>query len=88
MTGSPSGLARRLGTVDAVVTDPPYYSMIAYADVSDLFYVWLRRCLFDIVPDLFGEPGDAQGLQDKSEEIIVKRGGEKVTLKITPTSRD
>lgn len=60
----------RDGSVDAVVTDPPYYNMIDYADASDLFYVWLKRCLFDITPDLFG--GD--GLQDKSDEIIVKRG--------------
>lgn len=69
---STTSLPYRDGTVDAVVCDPPYYSMIDYADVSDLFYVWLRRCLFDIVPDLFGEPGDELGLQDKSEEIIVK----------------
>jgi adenine-specific DNA methylase len=47
--------------------------MIDYADVSDLFYVWLRRCLFDIVPDLFATAGDNLGLQDKSHEIIVKR---------------
>lgn len=70
---SATALPYRDGTVDAVVTDPPYYSMIDYADVSDLFYVWLRRCLFDILPDLFGEPGDELGLQDKSQEIIVKR---------------
>lgn len=69
---SATALPYRDGTVDAVVTDPPYYSMIDYADVSDLFYVWLRRCLFDILPDLFGEPGDELGLQDKSQEIIVK----------------
>lgn len=70
---SATALPYRDGTVDAVVCDPPYYSMIDYADVSDLFYVWLRRCLFDIVPDLFGEAGDEAGLQDKSQEIIVKR---------------
>ncbi len=74
-----SGSARRMpyrdASVDAVITDPPYYSMIAYADVSDLFYVWLRRCLSDIVPDLFGQPGDELGLQSKADEIIVKRGG-------------
>lgn len=70
---SATSLPYRDGSVDAVVCDPPYYSMIDYADVSDLFYVWLRRCLFDIQPDLFGEPGDALGLQDKSQEIIVKR---------------
>lgn len=69
---SATALPYRDGTVDACVTDPPYYSMIDYADVSDLFYVWLRRCLSDIVPDLFGQPGDNQGLQDKSQEIIVK----------------
>lgn len=71
---SATNLPYRNGTVDVIVTDPPYYEMINYADVSDLFYVWLRRCLFDIVPDLFGEPGDELGLQDKADEIIVKQG--------------
>lgn len=61
----------RDATVDAVICDPPYYNMIDYADVSDLFYVWLKRCLFDVFPELF----DESGLQDKSEEIVVKRGG-------------
>ena len=60
----------RDGTVDAVITDPPYYNMIDYADASDLFYVWLKRCLSDVLPDLFGNAG----LQDKADEIIVKRG--------------
>ena len=35
-------------------TDPPYYDNIPYADLSDFFYIWLRRCLSDIHPDLFG----------------------------------
>lgn len=60
----------RDGTVDAVITDPPYYNMIDYADASDLFHVWIKRALFDVHPELF----DLDGLQDKSEEIIVKRG--------------
>jgi len=60
----------RDGTVDAVITDPPYYNMIDYSDASDIFHVWLKRCLFDVFPDLFG----GTGLQDKSDEIIVKRG--------------
>jgi len=34
-------------------TDPPYYGNISYADLSDFFYVWLRRSLGDIRPDLF-----------------------------------
>ena len=37
-----------------VSTDPPYYDNIGYADLSDFFYVWLRRCLSPIHPDLFG----------------------------------
>lgn len=32
---------------DAIVTDPPYYDAIPYGDLSDFFYVWLRRCLHD-----------------------------------------
>jgi putative DNA methylase len=36
-----------------VSTDPPYYSNIGYADLADFFYVWLRRSLADVYPDLF-----------------------------------
>ena len=36
-----------------VSTDPPYYDNIAYADLSDFFYVWLRRSLKAVFPDLF-----------------------------------
>ena len=36
-----------------VCTDPPYYDNIGYADLSDFFYVWLRRSLGSIHPDLF-----------------------------------
>lgn len=72
---SASALPLRDNSIDAVLTDPPYYNMIDYADVSDLFYVWLRRALKGIAGDLFDEPGDPAGVQDKREEIIVKRGG-------------
>ena len=37
----------------AISTDPPYYNNIGYADLSDFFYVWLRRSLRSIYPDLF-----------------------------------
>ena len=37
-----------------VSTDPPYYDNIGYADLSDFFYVWLRRTLRLVFPDLFG----------------------------------
>ena len=35
-----------------ISTDPPYYDNIAYADLSDFFYVWLRRCLRPVFPIL------------------------------------
>jgi putative DNA methylase len=37
-----------------VSTDPPYYDNIPYADISDVFYVWLRRTIGHLYPDLFG----------------------------------
>jgi putative DNA methylase len=73
--GSATSLPLRDGSVDAVVTDPPYYNMIDYSDASDLLYVWARRTLYDAMPDLFG--ADAPTLQPKDDEIIVKRGGGK-----------
>jgi len=36
-----------------ISTDPPYYDNIGYADLSDFFYVWLRRSLKNIFPDIF-----------------------------------
>jgi putative DNA methylase len=46
-------------------TDPPYYDNIAYADLSDYFYVWLRRSLSSIHPDLF-----RRVVTPKNEELI------------------
>jgi len=40
----------------AIVTDPPYYDAIAYADISDFFYVWLKRTLGDVYPLNFATP--------------------------------
>ena len=37
-----------------ISTDPPYYDNIGYADLSDYFYVWMRRTLRDVWPDTFG----------------------------------
>lgn len=36
-----------------ISTDPPYYDNIGYADLSDFFYVWMRKSLRDVYPDLF-----------------------------------
>jgi adenine-specific DNA methylase len=51
---------------DAVITDPPYYDNMPYADLSDFFYVWLKRAVGDLYPELFSTP-----LTPKSEEIIM-----------------
>lgn len=48
-----------------VSTDPPYYDNIGYADLSDFFYVWMRRSLKNIYPDLF-----ATLAVPKTEELI------------------
>ena len=48
-----------------VSTDPPYYDNIGYADLSDFFYVWMRRALRDVYPELFGTM-----LVPKAEELV------------------
>ena len=35
------------------MTDPPYYAQINYADLSDYFYLWIRRAMRGVHPDLF-----------------------------------
>ena len=55
------------------MTDPPYDEMIAYADASDLFYVWLKRCLHSHVGPNWPITADPHGTQEKTDEIIVKR---------------
>ena len=42
--------------IDAVITDPPYYDAIAYADISDYFYIWLKRILSKVYPNNFLYP--------------------------------
>jgi putative DNA methylase len=43
--GSATALPAELRDLDAVITDPPYYDNVPYADVSDFFYVWLKRSI-------------------------------------------
>lgn len=43
-------------SLTAVVTDPPYYDAIAYADLSDFFYVWQKRTIGDLYPINFATP--------------------------------
>jgi putative DNA methylase len=52
-----------------ISTDPPYYDNIGYANLSDFFYVWLRRCLSDAHPMLFSTV-----LTPKDAELIAEPG--------------
>ena len=57
-------------------TDPPYYDNIAYADLSDFFYVWMRRSIGSIFPDIFSTM-----LVPKASELVAtpyRFGGNKV----------
>jgi putative DNA methylase len=79
----PPGNARQLNAIslpnrqNKVVfsTDPPYYDNIGYADLSDLFYIWLRPCFKSVFPELF-----ATLTVPKAEELVAtphRHGGRK-----------
>ena len=53
------------GTIDAVVMDPPYYDNVQYAELSDFFYVWLKRTAGHVFPELF-----RRQLTDKENEAV------------------
>jgi adenine-specific DNA methylase len=57
------------GYFDAVITDPPYYDSVPYSDLSDFFYVWLKRSVGDLYPELFSTL-----LAPKSEELVEQSG--------------
>ncbi len=67
------GDARRISleenSLDAIITDPPYYDSISYAELSDFFFVWKKRTLGRLYPSLFSTP-----LAPKAAEIIQKPG--------------
>ena len=58
-------VAEAYNTNEIVCTDPPYYDNIGYADLSDFFYVWLRRSLKGVYPELLSTM-----LTPKAEEMI------------------
>ena len=71
LPGVMSGAAEQVDATHDVVanhvvsTDPPYYDNIGYADLSDFFYVWLRRSLRPLFPDLF-----ATLVAPKTDELV------------------
>ncbi|HMO44758.1 MAG TPA: DUF1156 domain-containing protein [Rubrivivax sp.] len=52
-------------SIDAVVMDPPYYDNVMYAELSDFFYVWLKRTAGYVYPELF-----RRKLTDKENEAV------------------
>lgn len=52
-------------SIQAIVLDPPYYDNVMYAELSDFFYVWLKKYLGDVYPEFFDEV-----LTDKDEEAV------------------
>jgi adenine-specific DNA methylase len=55
-------------TVDAIVMDPPYGANVMYAELSDFFYVWLKRTAGVVVPELF-----TRRLADKEAEAVANK---------------
>ena len=53
------------GSIDAVIMDPPYYDNVMYAELSDFFYVWLKRTAGHVFPELF-----RRHLTDKDNEAV------------------
>ena len=53
------------GSIDLVVMDPPYYDNVMYAELSDFFYVWLKRTAGHVFPELF-----RSHLTDKDNEAV------------------
>lgn len=67
--GSATAIPLPDASVPYVVTDPPYYDAVPYASLSDFCYVWFKRMLHDLHPDLFRFP-----LTPKAEECIMDPG--------------
>ena len=63
--GQADAQSQEIAVSKVVSTDPPYYDNIGYADLSDFFYVWLRRSLKSVFPDLF-----ATLAVPKTEELV------------------
>ena len=63
--GSATQLPFEAESFDAVITDPPYYDNYSYSNLSDAFYVWLKRSIGNIHPSHF-----AAELTPKKSEAI------------------
>ncbi len=77
--GSADRLPAEAGSVDLVLTDPPYYDSVPYSDLSDFFYVWLKRTVGHMYGSVLRTP-----LTPKSQELIAYYGSGKRSIQKTP----
>ena len=56
------------GQFDAIITDPPYYDAIPYSDLMDFFYVWLRRTIYGLSPEIDAVFSESLGPKWSKEE--------------------
>jgi putative DNA methylase len=64
----------RAASYDTIVTDPPYYGAITYSDLMDFFYVWLRRALHDLSPEIdavFSAPEGPKWNHEKNDRELI-----------------
>ena len=67
--GDATRLAHPDASLDAVITDPPYYDNVSYADLADFFYVWLKRSVSERYAEHFagtGTPKKSEAVADSS----------------------
>jgi putative DNA methylase len=71
--GSATALPWPNASFDAVITDPPYYDNVFYSNISDFFYVWLKRSIGHLYPEHFATDGTPK----KSEAVAdaIRYGG-------------
>jgi putative DNA methylase len=77
--GTATAISIEDNKVAAVITDPPYYDSVPYGDLSDFFYVWMKRALGALYPELFRTP-----LTPKQQELIAYYGSGERKIQKTP----
>ena len=83
-----SATAPHIAEFDVICTDPPYYDAIPYSDLMDFFYVWLRRVLHGLSPEIdaaFSEPLGPKWNADANDGELIddasRFGGDKLASK-------